>query len=268
MPVDGGPSIPFPGPPGVTYPAGTVIDCGMRFDSFDTWSTSDVPDPSGFDVQSVATHEGGTLHRRLSLDARGFHGDQPDERDDAAVCRAWETRRSARWKRTTRRRCSASTRGIDSAGRSPRQSAGVALINLTAPERRSLRAGNRRVGRGLSDADRDRRTEPGRDVQRIAAARGSRRTSRSMARSTLNVPPLPAGRVLHHLRQNVETGTGSALLAALQLHDDQLQPAGSRRTRAGPSISSRRLLPSRPASRSTLETSGFSVAGWRIRTRR
>jgi hypothetical protein len=59
MPVEGGSSIPFPGPPGVTYPAGTIIDCGMRFDSFDTWSTTDVPDPNGFDVQSVATHEGG-----------------------------------------------------------------------------------------------------------------------------------------------------------------------------------------------------------------
>src|SRR5687768_3610416 len=59
MPVEGGSAIPFPGPPGVTYPAGTVIDCGMRFDSFDTWSTADVPDPNGFDVQAVATHEAG-----------------------------------------------------------------------------------------------------------------------------------------------------------------------------------------------------------------
>jgi len=59
LPVDGGSSIPFPGPPGVTYPVGTVIDCGMQFDSFDTWSTSAVPDPNGFDVQGIATHEGG-----------------------------------------------------------------------------------------------------------------------------------------------------------------------------------------------------------------
>jgi hypothetical protein len=59
MPIDGGSSIPFPGAPGVTYPAGTIIDCGMRFDSLDSWSTTDAPDPNGFDVQSVATHEGG-----------------------------------------------------------------------------------------------------------------------------------------------------------------------------------------------------------------
>jgi hypothetical protein len=59
MPVEGGSAIPFPGPAGVTYPAGTVIDCGMRFDSLDTWSTTDLPDPNGFDIQAVATHEGG-----------------------------------------------------------------------------------------------------------------------------------------------------------------------------------------------------------------
>src|SRR5688572_17865312 len=59
LPVDGGASIPFPGPPGVTYPVGTVIDCGMRFDSLDPWSTAADPDPSAFDVQGVATHEAG-----------------------------------------------------------------------------------------------------------------------------------------------------------------------------------------------------------------
>ena len=59
MPVSGGPPIPFPGPAGATYPAGAAIDCGMRFDSLDTWSTSETPSPNGFDVQSVATHEAG-----------------------------------------------------------------------------------------------------------------------------------------------------------------------------------------------------------------
>jgi hypothetical protein len=59
MPVEGRSTIPFPGPPGVTYPVGAIIDCGMQFDSLDTWSTTDVPDPFGFDVQSVATHEAG-----------------------------------------------------------------------------------------------------------------------------------------------------------------------------------------------------------------
>src|SRR5688572_22955065 len=58
LPVEGG-SIPFPGPPGVTYPVGTVIDCGMRFDSLDPWSTTAEPDPGAFDVQGVATHEAG-----------------------------------------------------------------------------------------------------------------------------------------------------------------------------------------------------------------
>jgi hypothetical protein len=57
LPVEGGGSIPFPGPIGVTYPAGTMIDCGMRFDSLDNWSTSAIPGASSFDVQSVATHE-------------------------------------------------------------------------------------------------------------------------------------------------------------------------------------------------------------------
>ena len=59
LPVDGGSSIPFPGPPGVTYPVGTVIDCGMQFDNLDSWSTTADPDPNSFDVQGVATHEGG-----------------------------------------------------------------------------------------------------------------------------------------------------------------------------------------------------------------
>jgi hypothetical protein len=57
LPVEGGGSIPFPGPSGVTYPAGTIIDCGMRFDSMDPWSTTG--SASAFDVQSIATHEEG-----------------------------------------------------------------------------------------------------------------------------------------------------------------------------------------------------------------
>ena len=53
----GGPTIPFPGPIGVTYPTGTLIDCGIEFDSADNWSTSAGPQPNAFDVESVATHE-------------------------------------------------------------------------------------------------------------------------------------------------------------------------------------------------------------------
>ena len=59
LPVDNGGSIPFPGPPGVTYPVGTVIDCGMEFDNIDPWSTTAVPESGSFDVQGIATHEGG-----------------------------------------------------------------------------------------------------------------------------------------------------------------------------------------------------------------
>ena len=59
MPVDGGTPIPFPGPAGVTYPTGTLIDCGMRFDSSDRWSTAETPGFLTFDVQAIATHEAG-----------------------------------------------------------------------------------------------------------------------------------------------------------------------------------------------------------------
>jgi hypothetical protein len=59
MPVSGGAPSPFPGPIGVTYPAGAIIDCGMRFDSLDSWSTSDLPASGAFDVQAVGTHEAG-----------------------------------------------------------------------------------------------------------------------------------------------------------------------------------------------------------------
>ncbi len=54
MNFSGGVSMPFPGPAGVTYPKGILLDCGIQFDSVDPWSTSG---GSGFDVQSVATHE-------------------------------------------------------------------------------------------------------------------------------------------------------------------------------------------------------------------
>ena len=59
MPITGAPPIPFPGPVGVTYPIGTIIDCGMRWDSLDFWSTSDTPFFIQFDVQGIATHEAG-----------------------------------------------------------------------------------------------------------------------------------------------------------------------------------------------------------------
>ena len=59
LPIGGGDSIPFPGAPGVTYPPGTAVDCWMEFDSLDAWSTAAGAVPNQFDVQSIATHEGG-----------------------------------------------------------------------------------------------------------------------------------------------------------------------------------------------------------------
>ena len=60
LPIDGmGGTIPFPGAPGVTYPPGTAVDCWMEFDALDTWSTAAGPVFGEYDVQSVATHEGG-----------------------------------------------------------------------------------------------------------------------------------------------------------------------------------------------------------------
>jgi len=51
-------TIPFPGPAGITYPAGTLIDCGIRFDNQDSWTTAGAV-PGSFDVQAIATHEEG-----------------------------------------------------------------------------------------------------------------------------------------------------------------------------------------------------------------
>ncbi len=61
LPVDAGAvtSIPFPGPAGVTYPRGALIDCGMAFNTDAIWSTSDTGQPFYYDVQSIATHEAG-----------------------------------------------------------------------------------------------------------------------------------------------------------------------------------------------------------------
>ena len=86
---------------------------------------------------------------------------------------------------------------------SPRQWAGVALINLTL-----LKGGacNRQRASRSSPIrlDRDRRTQSGRDLQRIASARGHS----GRAVQWLGDPERPAparGRVLHHLRQNVRS---------------------------------------------------------------
>lgn len=59
LPIGDGRSIPFPGPPGVTYPAGTIIDCGITFNTNMPWVNEG--GGAGFDMQSVATHEIGHL---------------------------------------------------------------------------------------------------------------------------------------------------------------------------------------------------------------
>lgn len=55
LPVRPGVTIPFPGPPGVNYRAGTAVDCGIVFDSGDSWGFGS----EGFDIQSIGTHEEG-----------------------------------------------------------------------------------------------------------------------------------------------------------------------------------------------------------------
>ncbi len=61
LPVNAGEltSIPFPGPAGVTYPRGALIDCGIAFSTSTAWSTEPGPQPFLFDVQAIATHEAG-----------------------------------------------------------------------------------------------------------------------------------------------------------------------------------------------------------------
>ena len=200
MPVEGGSAIPFPGPPGVTYPIGTVIDCGMRFDSLDTWSMTDVPDPSGFDVQSVATHEGGhflgishstlgdftaidpTSATMLPLAAPGDSSFRTLEEDDkASVLRVYARNRFS--------------------GPLPQTIGGRAVISL-----RLLKDGACVPATGVSVVAY--RTQAGIDgMNRVETFSGSQLRAFTPHQPfngsvTLNVPPLPAGRVLHHLRQN------------------------------------------------------------------
>ncbi|HLV01383.1 MAG TPA: matrixin family metalloprotease [Acidobacteriota bacterium] len=80
LPIGDGRSIPFPGPPGVTYPAGTIIDCGIAFNTNAPWVNSG--GSAGFDMQSVATHEIGHL---LGLSHSTVGLSTADSSDDATM---------------------------------------------------------------------------------------------------------------------------------------------------------------------------------------
>ena len=206
MPVDGG-SIPFPGPPGVTYPVGTVIDCGMRFDSLDAWSTTAVPDPNGFDVQGVATHEGGHFigvsHSTLGdftainpmsatmlpLAAPGDVSFRSLEEDDkSSVLRIYARNRFS--------------------GPIPQTVGGRAVINLTL-----LKDGACVPATGVSVVAY--RTQSGIDgMHRVETFSGSQLRAFTPHQPfdgsvTLNVPPLPPGESYTIYARTLETGTGA-----------------------------------------------------------
>ena len=206
MPIDSGPPIPFPGPPGVTYPVGTVIDCGMRFDSLDSWSTTEVPDPNGFDVQSVATHEGGhfigvshsTLGDFTAIDPKSATmlplaapGDSSfrtlEEDDKASVLRVYARNRFS--------------------GPVPATVGGRAVINLTL-----LKGGACTPATGVSVVAY--RTQSGIDgMNRVEAFSGSQLrgfTSHQPFNGSvaLNVPPTPPGESYTIYARTLETGTG------------------------------------------------------------
>ena len=207
LPVEGGSAIPFPGPPGVTYPIGTVIDCGMRFDSLDTWSVTDVPDPGSFDVQSVATHEGGhflgishstlgdftaidpTSATMLPLAAPGDSSFRTLEEDDrASVLRVYARNRFS--------------------GPLPQTIGGRAVISL-----RLLKDGACVPTTGVSVVAY--RTQAGIDgMNRVETFSGSQLRAFTPHQPfngsvTLNVPPLPAGESYTIYARTLETGTGA-----------------------------------------------------------
>jgi VCBS repeat-containing protein len=231
LPVDGGASIPFPGPPGVTYPVGTVIDCGMQFDSFDTWSTSTVPDPNGFDVQGIATHEGGHFIGVSHSTLGDFTASNPmsatmlpvvaagdanprtlEEDDKASILRLYARNRFS--------------------GPIPQTVAGRALITL-----RLLKDGACAPATGVSVVAY--RTQSGiNGTNRIETFSGSQLRAFTPHQPfngsvTLNVPPLPAGESYTIYARTLETGQGelsSQRYNYTTINSNLLDPQGQSRT--------------------------------------
>ena len=231
LPVDGGASIPFPGPPGVTYPVGTVIDCGMQFDSFDTWSTSAVPDPNGFDVQGIATHEGGHFIGVSHSTLGDFTASNPmsatmlpvvapgdanprtlEEDDKASILRLYARNRFS--------------------GPIPQTIAGRALITL-----RLLKDGACAPATGVSVVAY--RTQSGiNGTNRIETFSGSQLRAFTPHQPfngsvTLNVPPLPAGESYTIYARTLETGQGelsSQRYNYTTINSNLLDPQGQSRT--------------------------------------
>jgi VCBS repeat-containing protein len=211
LPVEGGSSIPFPGPPGVTYPVGTVIDCGMQFDNLDPWSTTPDPDPNSFDVQAIATHEGGhfigVAHSTLGdftasnpmsatmlpVVAAGDANNRTLEEDDrAAILRVYARNRFS--------------------GAIPQTVGGRSLITL-----RLLKDGACVPATGLSVVAY--RTQAGiNSANRIETFSGSQLRAFTPNQpfngsAALNVPPLAPGESYTIYAKTFETGSGSALAA-------------------------------------------------------
>ncbi len=231
LPVDGGSSIPFPGPPGVTYPIGTVIDCGMQFDSFDTWSTSAVPDPNGFDVQGIATHEGGHFIGVSHSTLGDFTASNPvsatmlpvvapgdanprtlEEDDKASILRLYARNRFS--------------------GPIPQTVGGRALINL-----RLLKDGACVPATGVSVVAY--RTQSGiNGMNRVETFSGSQLRAYTPYQPfdgsvTLNVPPLPSGESYTIYARTLETGQGelsSQRYNYTTINSNLLDPQGQSRT--------------------------------------
>jgi hypothetical protein len=231
LPVDGGSSIPFPGPPGVTYPVGTVIDCGMQFDSFDTWSTSPVPNPNGFDVQGIATHEGGHFVGVSHSTLGDFAASNPmsatmlpvvapgdanprtlEEDDKAAILRLYARNRFS--------------------GPIPQTVGGRSLITL-----RLLTGGACAPATGVSVVAY--RTQSGiNGTNRVETFSGSQLRAFTPHQPfdgsvTLNVPPLPPGESYTIYARTLETGQGelsSQRYNYTTINSNLLDPQGQSRT--------------------------------------